>query len=353
MTVSGSAVEVMSARPLTGPTGPLLDGTRTLVTILIPTLREAADVAGCIDAIGAQDYPLRAIEVVVVDGCSDDGTAAVAEEAAAAYGFAAMRVVPSPRRRTAVGLNLGLSEATGELIVRVDARARIPADYVRTCVDLLDAEPTIGVVGGAQTPRARTARLADRGIARGLDNRIATGLSRYRRSNRSGPADTVWMGVFRTDELQALGGWTEELTVGEDWDLNRRYRLSGSTVWFASQLSSGYLPRTSYTQLARQYFTFGRGKGRAWSSGTRPEPRQVGLLGAPAVGLAIWIVLLRRLGPPGLLLLPAGFLIVDHAGSRGPAGVPERVASSAAVAVFSGAWWIGALIGLMGASVER
>ena len=45
-----------------------------LVSVIIPTLNEAADIAGCIRAIGAQDHPICSIEVLLVDGDSDDGT---------------------------------------------------------------------------------------------------------------------------------------------------------------------------------------------------------------------------------------------------------------------------------------
>jgi len=326
------------------PTAPSR-GATPLVSVVIPALEEEADIAGCVAAIGAQDYPLDSIELIVVDGCSADQTVANAQRAAAAVAFARMKTVPSPRRRTSISLNLGLAEAAGTYLVRVDARARVPSDYVRRCVDILASEPTIGVVGGAQEPRPRSARVVDRGIARALNNRLATGLSRYRRSTRSGPADTVWMGSFRTAQVRELGGWSADVALNEDWELNQRYRASGSSVWFAGDLSSGYLPRTSYVRLAKQYFAFGRVKGMWWVRGTRPEPRQLGLVTVPVIGVALVLSLIRRFGPAAGLLVPLGYLAVDLAGGSRQAPPAERAAAATGIAIFTAAWWLGVVVG--------
>ncbi len=319
-----------------------------LVSVLIPVLHEEADIAGCIEAIGAQDHPLDRMQLIIVDGCSTDRTREVAAAAAADLDLAGVTILENPRRRTSTSLNAGLAVAEGDYLVRVDARSRIPESYVRTCVDLLAADPMVGVVGGAQRPRPRSARLVDRGIARALDNRLATGLSRYRRSATSGPADTVWMGVFRTDELRALGGWDDSVALNEDFDLNTRYREAGQLVWFVGGLESGYLPRTDFRRLARQYYFFGRVKGTWWLRGTRPTPRQAGLLAVPPMVALVWWRALRRMGPAGALLAPAGFIALDLAGGSRAAPPPERLVAAAAMATYTTAWWVGVVVGAVG-----
>ena len=64
-----------------------------LVSVIIPALNEARDIAGCIEAIGAQDYPTSAIEVILVDGASTDETV----ESAFAQRQSAFRSPGSPR----------------------------------------------------------------------------------------------------------------------------------------------------------------------------------------------------------------------------------------------------------------
>jgi succinoglycan biosynthesis protein ExoA len=323
-------------------------GERPLVTVILPVRDEEADIGGCIDAIAAQDHGAERVQLVVVDADSTDRTVEEVRRAAARHRFAEVVVDRNPRRRTSVGLNMGLTRARGDYVARVDARSRIPSHYISTCVAVM-ADERVGVVGGAQVAQPRSTRAVDRGIARALRNRWATGLSRYRRATTSGPSDTVWMGFFRTDELRALGGWSEAVALNEDYELNGRYRDRGRWVWFEAGLRSGYLPRASLRLLGRQYFFFGRVKGLWWARGDRPAARQVALLVVPlaVAGLAWqgW----RRYGPASLLAVPVALVGLDVAGGDGPpADLRSHVASAAAIAVLSGSWWVGVITGAAG-----
>jgi succinoglycan biosynthesis protein ExoA len=324
-------------------------GKRPFVTVIIPALQEADDISECIERIGAQTYPLERVEVIVVDGVSSDATVREASRAAERSLFARFVVVTNPRRRTSTSLNVGLAEARGEIVVRIDARARVQPDYIEVVVDRLVGDPTTGVVGGSQVPTARSGAFVDRSIARGLRNRFATGMSRYRRSTESGAADTVWMGTFRTDELRALGGWDDSVALNEDWELNARYRQAGQVVWYAAELRSRYLPRSTFGRLARQYFSFGRVKGMWWVRGMRPGPRQLVLVLAPVVGAGILGVAIRRLGPKAALVVPVALLVVDAVGAPEPADDgAERLGSAAAMALYTGGWWVGVVVGAAG-----
>ena len=102
-------------------------------------------------------------------------------------------MVPNENGATPANLNRGLAEARGEILCRVDARSRIPNDYVRRCVELLTSSPEVAVVGGAQVAEAGSADgPTARSIARALRNPYGTGFARYRRSAPSGPTDTVY-----------------------------------------------------------------------------------------------------------------------------------------------------------------
>ena len=125
-------------------------------------------------AIGAQDHPICSIEVLLVDGDSDDGTIEEAKRAAAHFGFRDFRVFTNPRRRTSCALNVALPNAQGEIVVRVDARSRVEPHYVRTCVDVLRDRPEVGEVGGAQIATPRSDRPLDVGLARAQRNRLTS-----------------------------------------------------------------------------------------------------------------------------------------------------------------------------------
>ena len=317
------------------------------VTVLIPSLNEERDIRGCLETVAAQTYPAELLDVLLVDGCSDDATVDVARLTAAGLGLD-LRVIENPRRRTSTSLNAGLDRVRGEIVVRLDARSRVQPDYVERCVGVLGERPDVGVVGGRQVPRPRSAALTDRGIGRALSNRYTTGFARYRRAPQAGPTDTVWMGVFRADDLRELGGWDDEVALNEDWALNRRYRDHDRLVWFEPELVSGYLPRTDLRSLARQHFYFGRVKGLWWVRGMKPEARQVAMLAAPPIAGLGLLGLARRRGARVLLAVPLVLLVADAVGSDGPADPGERAVSASAIGVYSAAWWVGTVVGAVG-----
>ena len=74
----------------------------------------------------------------------------------------------------------------------------------------------------------------------------------------AGPARTVFLGVFRRDALDSVGGYDETLHRAQDWELNHRLRLAGHVVWFTPELRVVYRPRSTVAALARQFFMTGR-----------------------------------------------------------------------------------------------
>ena len=53
------------------------------ISIVIPTLNEEVNLRTCLASIAIQKYPKEAIEIIVVDNVSNDGTADVARAAGA------------------------------------------------------------------------------------------------------------------------------------------------------------------------------------------------------------------------------------------------------------------------------
>lgn len=315
--------------------------------MIIPCRNEAADIAGCLDAIAAQDLATEEFDVLLVDGESTDSTVEVALAAADAAGLQ-VSVLSNPDRTAATALNLGLRSTEADIVVRVDARSRIGPTHLRRCRDIL-ADPRIGVAGGGQRPVARPdPALEERGIVRALSNRYTTGLARYRRSDVPGPADTVWMGAFRRQDLVVVEGWPLQPAQNQDYRLNQALRRRGLQVWFDPALTADYLPRRTIRQLARQYWAFGRAKGSVWRDGAALSPRHVVILAVPpAAALALgWAA--RRYGPERAGLAAVGCLVfADHMGGPGPASLPDRLAAVVAMVVADGSWFVGAASALV------
>ena len=91
------------------------------VSIIIPTLNEADYIGRTLRQLSILDPP--AWEVLVVDGGSEDGTAAIAASAG-------VRLVLCDRSGRAVQMNRGARVATGEVLCFLHADTSIPDDIV-------------------------------------------------------------------------------------------------------------------------------------------------------------------------------------------------------------------------------
>lgn len=109
------------------------------LSVVIPALDDAEMLTRCLQDLAAQLRP--ADEIVVVDNGSSDGTADVARAAGA-------RVVEQPQRGIWPAASAGYDAATGDIIARLDADSRPPADWLLHIeAELVDA-PEVGVLTG-------------------------------------------------------------------------------------------------------------------------------------------------------------------------------------------------------------
>ncbi len=69
---------------------------------------------------------------------------------------------------------------------------------------------------------------------------------------------------------------------GQDWELNRRLRTMGETIWFNPALKVTYRPRSTLRQLARQFLSTGLWRGEL--ARRHPDPEQHPLLRAARHG---------------------------------------------------------------------
>ncbi len=227
-------------------------GTEPGISVIMAVLNEAAHLEESVRAVQAQDWP-GSLQVVIALGPSRDDTDQIAARLAAED--PRIELVRNPTGRTPTGLNLALGIAEHPVIARVDGHAVLPSDYLSTAVAAL-RETGAANVGGVMAAAGTTP--FERAVAVAMCSRIGVGSAAFHVGGQSGPAETVYLGVFRRDALSAVGGYDEEFQRAQDWELNHRIRTAGGLVWFTPALSVSYRPRANPRALARQYFNYGR-----------------------------------------------------------------------------------------------
>ena len=229
--------------------------------------------------------------------------------------------MPNPTGRTPAALNAAIKASRHPIVVRVDGHGMLSPNYIATAVRLLE-ETGRGNVGGIM--HAEGENDWEHAVAAAMTSKIGVGNAAFHTGGEAGPADTVYLGVFRREALERQGGYNEEFIRAQDWELNFRIREAGGLIWFSPELQVSYRPRPSVRALAKQYKDYGR-----WRRGRRPLPRGLGQPALPrpadrrCCAIAAGVVVGAALSRPWALLVPAGYLAAITArlapGGQGPA----------------------------------
>ena len=270
-----------------------------LISVIAPCRNERDALSAFCDSVAAQRLPAdHALEVLVADGGSDDGTRELLRERCAAdprFVF-----IDNPQRIVSTGLNRAVASARGARVVRMDLHTVYADDYIAECARAL-ADSGATCVGGPWRPVQAAGRAGV--IARAFASPFGSGGAASRRVHYSGPVDTVYLGAWWRDELRRLGGFDETLVRNQDDELNLRIVRGGGRVWQSAAIRSWYTPRASFTSLFRQFWQYGYWKVPVMRKHRLPAaPRQlapfalVALCVALAVGAPWWPALWRALG---------------------------------------------------------
>ncbi|MFF4863831.1 glycosyltransferase family 2 protein [Streptomyces sp. NPDC002405] len=282
------------------------------VSVIMPVLNEERHLRGAVEAILAQEYGGE-MEVVIALGPSADRTDEIAAELVAED--PRVHTVPNPTGRTPAALNAAIKASRHPIVVRVDGHGMLSPDYIATAVRLLE-ETGAQNVGGIMHAEGENAW--EHAVAAAMTSKVGVGNAAFHTGGQAGPAETVYLGVFRRSALEQQGGYNEEFIRAQDWELNFRIREAGGLIWFSPELRVSYRPRPNVKALARQYKDYGRWRHVV----ARYHQGSINLryLAPPAAvcAIAAGIVVGAAL-TPWALVVPGGYLAAIAAGSV-PAG---------------------------------
>lgn len=281
------------------------------VSIVVPCRNERRYIGACLESIRLNDYA-GSVEVLVVDGASDDGTREIIDSSIRLW--PSVRCLDNPSATTPAALNIGIRNATGEIVMRMDAHCHYPSDYISKLVQWLDQSGADNVGGVCRTLPGSESSMA-RAIAIALSHPLGVGNSRFRIGTKSARwVDTVPFGCYRRDVFERIGLFDEELVRNQDDEFNQRLLVGGGRILLVPDVSVDYYARDSISKVARMYYQYGYFKplvakklGRV---GTLRQLVPAGFLAALMVSLVlgIWFSTARFVFA-GILAVYAGSLI--------------------------------------------
>lgn len=324
--------------------------------IVIPCLNEQAHIGALLDVLCADPAAADA-RIVVADGGSSDRSQDIVRERAAADERIALLV--NPKRIQSAGVNLAVRSfgADADLLVRIDAHAAYPTDYISR---LIAAASESGADSVTVAMRAIGKSCFQRAAAAAQNSVLGTGGSPHRIGSARRWVDHGHHALFKLSAFRAVGGYDETFTHNEDAELDVRLVRNGARILLAGDIAIDYFPRATARQLARQYYNYGRGRAR--TALKHKTPLKLRQLAPVAVAPAAALAALAPITP--LAALPAAAWLSICLVYGAFLGVRERSLCAAAAgvpaAIMHLAWSAGFLLEMArmrprtsGASVEH
>lgn len=238
------------------------------VSIVIPCRNEKNFIAGCLDSILHSDYPIDRLEILVVDGRSEDGTREIVEGYTRRY--PCIKLVDNPRRTIPVAMNLGIGNSTGSLVMKMDAHSTYDSGYISNCIKYI-SQHNADNVGGILKTTPRTDTLMARAIALALSHPFGAGNSHFRIGSKKPMwVDTVFGGCYRREIFSQVGLFNEDLPKGSDIDLNVRLRRAGGRILLVPEIVAYYYSDATLLDFWKHNFVDGAGIFYRSKFGSRP-----------------------------------------------------------------------------------
>jgi len=227
----------------------------SLVSVILPCRNEARHIRSCLESVTASDFPKERLELLVVDGQSDDETRDIVCEYTKRHPW--IRLLDNIRRTTPAAMNIGVQASQGQIVIRIDAHTVYPENYFSWLVTWLIKSEADNVGGvcitrpANQTPKARA-------IAFGLSHPWGVGNSHFRiGASKPKWVDTVPFGCYRREVFERIGLYNEALLRNQDDELNHRLIRHGGRILLVPEIMSFYTARESLGKLWAMYFQYG------------------------------------------------------------------------------------------------
>lgn len=231
------------------------------VTVVVPMRNEECRIGSCLDSILANDFPKDQLEILVVDGMSSDRSPAIVADRAAR--FPCIRILKNEDKIVSCGLNVGIRQARGQVIIIMGAHCKYPGNYISTCIDEL-AKTRADVVGGTLNTRPGADTLIGHAIALMTQHPFGVGRSAFRTGDAGKEVDTVPYGAYRRDLFERVGLFNAHLVRNQDFEFNARVRKAGGKLFLSRDLEVVYYNVPDFKRLAAQAFRNGFWLSEMW-----------------------------------------------------------------------------------------
>jgi glycosyltransferase involved in cell wall biosynthesis len=232
---------------------------KIIASLIIPVLNEEKFILNCLNSIISKTKNINEIEIIVIDGGSNDQTIDLVKKMMVKYNF--IKLLYNKKKLAPCALNIGIRESLGEYIIRLDAHAEYQDNYVQNSINALkNSNNDVENVGGTIETKNISSSFFSKAISLCLGHPFGVGNSKFRIGDFENPifVETVPFGCFRRELFDEIGMFNEDEAYNEDLEFNKRILDAGKKILLDPNIKSIYFSRPNIKSLILQQFNNGR-----------------------------------------------------------------------------------------------
>lgn len=212
---------------------------RPLVSVILAIFNEAASVGKSLASLLNQETPDFDLEILAIDGMSEDGTGEILKSIAATD--SRLRILVNQRRKTPFAFNLGLREARGQYVCIFGSHTTYRRDYISVCLKEMISHNAVACVGRIVT-RPLDETLEASLVAWAVSHPFGSSRKSFR-TQQEGASETVNYPIARIAALLEVGGFSEQLLRNQDNDMVQKLRAKGHKLYCTWKTECYYHPK--------------------------------------------------------------------------------------------------------------
>lgn len=266
----------------------MVEADRPMVSVIIPCHNEVDFIEDTVKGILGNDYPAELMELLVVDGMSDDGTRDIAKRLVAEN--PRVKLLDNPHQIVPLALNKGIRESQGDILILAGCHCKYRSDYISSCVEVLQRTGA-AYVGGYMETLPGNDTLTATAIALATSSRFGVGTKFRAGVNKEQEADAAPFGAFRKEIIDTVGTYHPLLVRNQDMEFCSRVRKAGFKIIISPKIKPIYYNRGTFQRLRRQAFANGMWNAyTVWIVGGGLRPRHF-IPGGFVLGLILLAIL--------------------------------------------------------------
>lgn len=227
------------------------------VSLCVIALNEEENIGELFSNIEAQDFDHAQTEIVLVDSGSSDATKQMMYDFKDTHkDFASVQVLDNKGKIQASGWNVAIKNAQGQLIIRVDAHAIIPNNFVSENVRCIESGED--VCGGRRINVIKGDSKIKKILLMAENSMFGSGVATYRNSDKKQYVKTVAHACYKREVFEKAGLFNEGLLRSEDNEMHYRIRQNGYKICMSDKINSQYQTRATLKGMLKQ--KWGNGK---------------------------------------------------------------------------------------------